>query len=72
MQSIFIKGRGYVKMGDTDENSPGTKVTLLVNGKRVLIKKIIQNMLAGGVLGLITPLKGVDDPKHVNIEVELT
>ena len=46
-------------------------VKLTVNGSPIPIKKIVQDMLGGAVLGLVRPLKGVEKPTRVTIEIEI-
>ena len=52
------------------ENSKSMRVRLEIDGKVVPIKKIIQDMIGGAVIGLVKPLKGVDTPERIIIEVE--
>ena len=46
-------------------------VILKVNGRDVAIKQIVQDMIGGGIAGMVAPLQGVDQPKKIEIEVTL-
>ena len=47
------------------------RVKLEVDGRNVPIKRIIQDMIGGGVLGMVEPLRGVEKPKRVVVEIDL-
>ncbi|MDR2884606.1 MAG: molybdopterin-guanine dinucleotide biosynthesis protein B [Deferribacteraceae bacterium] len=44
-------------------------VTLIVNGKPIPTKDFLMKMLAHSVRGLVTPLKGCENPKEISIKV---
>lgn len=48
---------------------PVADVTLEVNGEEVPLNDFIRQLVANVVLGMVAPLKGVDDPKTVTVRV---
>lgn len=57
--------------GMMNDKKNSLAVILKVNGRDVAIKQIVQDMIGGGIAGMVAPLKGVDQPKKIEIEVTL-
>lgn len=57
-------------MADSVENKI-LKVRLEIDGEKVPLKRIIQDVLGGAVVGIVRPLKGVDVPKKIMVEIDL-
>ena len=56
---------------DNAEAAEKLKVKLEVNGRNIPIKSIVQDMIGGGILGMVRPLRGVEGLKRVIVEIEL-
>lgn len=63
----FLEERFLRRKMDMDENT----VQLKVNGKDVRIKKFVQDMLARTILGMISTLRGTEEPKEVEIRIKM-
>ncbi|MFC1610984.1 hypothetical protein ACFL6C_08500 [Myxococcota bacterium] len=57
----------------TDQNSSktGVTMTLKVDSTEVEIGSFVQNILSSGILGMIRALKGVDNPREVEISIRV-
>ncbi len=44
---------------------------LFVNGEEIPLNEFVNEMFANVVLGMIQSLKGVEDPKEIELRVEL-
>jgi molybdopterin-guanine dinucleotide biosynthesis protein B len=53
------------------DNRASDQVTLLINGRKVVIKDFVQEILTGTVLGFIDNLKGVNDPREVELRIRI-
>ena len=61
----FIEKR-FLSAGD----QASEQVTLLINGRKVVMKDFVQDILAGTVMGCIENLKGVHDPHEVELRIQ--
>jgi hypothetical protein len=57
-------------MADNSENKV-LKVRLEIDGEKIPLKRIIQDIISGAVVGIVNPLKGVGDPKKIMVEIDL-
>ena len=56
-----------------DKDAKSTyEITLIVDGKRVPTNFFVKEMLGGGVTGMIGALKGIEDPRKIELTVEHT
>ena len=58
-------------MKERIEEEGANSVQLKVNGKDVRIKKFVQDILARGILGMISTLRGTEKPKEIDIKIKL-
>jgi len=47
------------------------QVTLLINGRKVVMKDFVQEILTGTVLGFVENLKGVDNARDVELRIRI-
>ena len=47
------------------------KVKLEVNGKEIQLNRFASSIISSTILGLIRPLKGMEDPKNIRIEITI-
>jgi hypothetical protein len=52
-------------------NEKEIELTLKVDDQEIVIGPFVQEIVSSGILGMIGSLKGVDDPKKVEILIEL-
>jgi hypothetical protein len=52
-----------------EQSPPRYEVSLEVDGVPFTLKPFIHDMLGGGIMGLIEGLKGVDQPRAVEVRV---
>jgi len=53
------------------DRNAADQVTLLINGRKVVMKDFVQDILAGTVLGFVDNLKGVRDPHEVELRITM-
>ena len=70
LEEKFMK-RVDEKISLPDSRGFPTPVQLKVNGKDVRIKKFVQDILARGILGMISTLRGTEKPKEIDIKIKL-
>ncbi|MBI4834121.1 MAG: hypothetical protein HY811_04810 [Planctomycetes bacterium] len=46
-------------------------VRVKIDGKPLPIKGFVQDFLGSGILGMLASLKGVDNPKEIQIEIKV-
>jgi molybdopterin-guanine dinucleotide biosynthesis protein B len=46
-------------------------VVLRLDGKKVPMKSFVKDFVLGGILGMISTLRGYDDPTQVDISIRL-
>lgn len=58
-------------MSEEQQAGGGAARTVLnVDGERIALNRFAQEMLSGGVLGMIKALRGVEDPHKIVIEID--
>lgn len=56
-------------MNSESETKSESQVTLKVNGKDIPLNVFATSMFAETVLGMLKPLRGIDDVQKVNLEI---
>ena len=46
------------------------EIDVVIDGKRVATSFFVKEILGGGIDGMVRALKGVDDPRRIEITVE--
>ncbi|HFE52332.1 MAG TPA: hypothetical protein ENK07_02750 [Bacteroidetes bacterium] len=54
-----------------EEDAVEKETKLFVNGEEIPLNEFVNEMFANVVLGMIQSLKGVEDPKEIELRVEL-
>jgi molybdopterin-guanine dinucleotide biosynthesis protein B len=49
----------------------GPEVVLKLDGKKLPIKSFVQEFVMGGILGMISTLRGYENPKHIDISIRM-
>ena len=56
-------------MGCNDCKTECAKVELKVNGKEIALNPFTKNIICSCVAGLVTPLRGVEDIKDIDLKL---
>jgi molybdopterin-guanine dinucleotide biosynthesis protein B len=51
--------------------SAGPEVVLKLDGKKVPMKTFVQEFVMGGILGMLSTLRGYENPRHIDISIRL-
>jgi hypothetical protein len=46
-------------------------IEIVVDGKKVVMKKFVQDMIKKSIVGMVTTLKGCEDPDEIKIRIKL-
>lgn len=68
---MILRRSPRIEGGMADVNpTPAFQVDLKVDGESTSLKPFIQDMLGGGIVGLVEGLKDVENPHLVEIRIE--
>ena len=56
----------------TEKQSDAFEVSLDVDGEKVGLNEFASSMLSKGVIGLVSALRGVDDPKQISLNIRVS
>jgi hypothetical protein len=60
---------GGLRPGQRGDHGERYEVVIEVDGRPVPLKVFLHDLIGGAAVGLLSGLRGVDDPDHVRIEV---
>jgi hypothetical protein len=46
-------------------------IVIVVDGKKVVMKKFVQDMIEKSIVGMVTTLKGCEDTDEIQIHIKL-
>ena len=55
----------------TKEARKSVRVEVTVDGTSITLNDFVQNMVSSTVLGMVTSLKGVTEPKEIEIKIKV-
>jgi len=58
-------------LGEVIAETDQTAVTVVLNGKYLPVKGFVQEFISGGVLGMVSSLKGAEDIKTLEVSIRL-